>query len=103
MTHTPGPWKVKSRDATSHRVIGGGGTIATIITTSKHPPEVKLANARLIAAAPQLLEALQALEWLDIQRYTAVFCPRCFQTKKEGHVSDCQTKQALAAAKGGGE
>ena len=66
MAHTPGPWKVKSRDATRHKIVGGGGTIATIISTSKHPPKVKEANARLIAAAPALLEACQfALDKLN--------------------------------------
>ena len=42
-------------------IRGNGYTVATIIRTSKASPEEKAANARLIAAAPELLEALKGL------------------------------------------
>lgn len=70
--HTPGPWGN----------IGGNGrlldipiratdleklgvSLVYIITDSPHRREVAQANARLIAAAPDLLEALQDLLFFD--------------------------------------
>lgn len=53
--HTPGPWQV---DATVYRhapqIVSEGGSF--IANTHSH-------NARLIATAPELLAALQALDW----------------------------------------
>lgn len=60
--HTPGPWKITdSIEPEKWYVVGKGGSIwSDLGLTSK-------ANARLIAAAPDLLEfAKIALERLDI-------------------------------------
>lgn len=55
MNHTPGPWIYEDGD-----VLGGPGGIACVVPlyTANGLGEGK-ANARLIAAAPELLEALQ--------------------------------------------
>lgn len=54
--HTPAPWSYTSRGD----IIGEGATLAVVssspITISKNEEK---ANARLIAAAPELLEALR--------------------------------------------
>ena len=57
--HTPGPWKIiRHEDMPNTRWIGSsdaesfGDGFATVWSVGKH-------NARLIAAAPELLEALQ--------------------------------------------
>lgn len=67
--HTPGPWRVSDQCATiikrDFRMIGSNeGEL--IANTAGHPnsgffpsDEEAIANARLIAAAPDLLEALQ--------------------------------------------
>lgn len=74
MTHTPGPWmpsqnidwktnpfSVIVRKPGTHRT-----TVANIPTRSTIPPEEQEANARLIAAAPELLDALRdALNCID--------------------------------------
>lgn len=62
--HTPGPWKVGSTIALRHRVIDGK---ANEVATMKGEFELeKQANAHLIAAAPEMLEALEnALAWID--------------------------------------
>lgn len=58
--HTPGPWQVNHNDpfqvcdACDAR---GCGPIATMLGTAAE----KRANARLIAAGPELLEALEAV------------------------------------------
>lgn len=63
MSHTPGPWKVKS----DYNVFGVGGRLVANSgghSGSVRPEEIheeNKANARLIAAAPELLEACKAL------------------------------------------
>ena len=62
--HTPGPWQVNSRD--DHQVCDcdgerrGCSPIAQIVRRFDDAT-TRRANARLIAAAPELLAALQAL------------------------------------------
>lgn len=70
--HTPGPWsESETRDG---YIMGGEGddryTIANTLVRSGYPSQAlrnhaeMKANAQLIAAAPELLEALKALtEW----------------------------------------
>ena len=60
--HTPGPWSFydDSNDGKTNRIeiVGWGKTVARIYHSV---PEEDLPNARLIAAAPDLLEALRDL------------------------------------------
>ena len=66
-THTPGPWEVLDGNRVSVTlpcadVEASGYVSACIAITHSSEPRVdKVANARLIAAAPELLEALQAI------------------------------------------
>jgi hypothetical protein len=57
--HTPGPWKVREDYAGAMSVVSHDHFLARV-----GPPntEQAVANARLIAAAPDLLAALQAAE-----------------------------------------
>ena len=59
--HTPGPWVLESPES-GGRVLAQD-EMATIIHTPTCSPfnELVIADARLIAAAPELLEALQML------------------------------------------
>ena len=58
--HTPGPW-VASKHAGWCVSVKGAGTLLVCGGQSEDPPENQAAaNARLIAAAPELLEALKA-------------------------------------------
>ena len=60
--HTPGPWQVGSTIALRHRVIDGN---ANEVATMKGEFELeKQANARLIAAAPEMLEALCSIYYM---------------------------------------
>lgn len=61
--HTPGPWRVSADgvevgSADSFKPFGGCGCCGSPWMTADDP-EVAKADARLIAAAPELLEALQ--------------------------------------------
>ena len=63
--HTPGPWKTRDPssvyDALGRYIHQGSGTMPEHHSL---PREEAAANARLIAAAPDLLEALKGmLEW----------------------------------------
>lgn len=54
--HTPGPWTFGYTGASGYCIYGAGQHIAISILYKKDGGE---ANARLIAAAPELLEALR--------------------------------------------
>ena len=61
--HTKGPWKFGSSndDSVYKRNIGGSDGYHVAVASSREDDEVD-ANARLIAAAPDLLEALREAE-----------------------------------------
>jgi hypothetical protein len=55
--HTPGPWEAKREtDYVPAQVWAAGRQLAEVYGESREP---RAANARLIAAAPELLKALQ--------------------------------------------
>jgi hypothetical protein len=55
MPHTPGPWKYDNEEGCGFEVISYSGTICQIESCDEE------ADARLIAAAPEMLEALKAV------------------------------------------
>ena len=73
--HTPGPWRVvEDRVPASLEVYSGKTAIAECWRRAE--TETELANARLIAAAPELLDALQ---------YLANVCPAINAQGEEAH------------------
>lgn len=82
--HTPGPWIAEPEEASEHRGIAitapaNGWIVATILPDDgRAADDVDWANAHLIAAAPELLEALKeavayirTVELLEMMPYTA--------------------------------
>lgn len=85
--HTPGPWTNhgeavwSTHESVSGTVTKGARTnhVCAVSTRLKMPDAERRANARLIAAAPQLLDAITAMleyitdpkirEWLDRSGY----------------------------------
>jgi len=63
MGHTPGPWRVNAHD-----ICAGSDAVAGVYGTTGYAPEEAQANARLIAAAPDLLAALRLYVRLDDDR-----------------------------------
>jgi hypothetical protein len=61
--HTPGPWTFceSMNDFSGHYIWSNGRLIAGTNTTKNEVTEEDHANARLIAAAPELLAALKSL------------------------------------------
>jgi hypothetical protein len=59
--HTPGPWSFHPTEGANFSIgISGGRHVADCSRNANIPTEEKAANARLIAAAPDLLEAAKA-------------------------------------------
>lgn len=60
--HTPGPWAYHNTPTPFIFVNAGGLPICQIYTSTAHGQSMgeQFANARLIAAAPELMEALKA-------------------------------------------
>ena len=56
--HTPGPWRVV-KDPTNLSLQVYGQTLALFECWRRSDEQTELANARLVAAAPDLLEALK--------------------------------------------
>ena len=55
--HTPGPWKITHSEVNGYRVSDSTGWGVAVVLKDTNDE----ANARLIAAAPQMLEALELL------------------------------------------
>jgi hypothetical protein len=92
--HTPGPWKI---DELCGSIEGADGhTIAFIVGEWFEQVNPAPANARLIAAAPNLLEALQAL---GAKPEGYCFCLNQEQINN-GHTGECiDAQQAIEKAK----
>ena len=73
---TPGPWVHydDSHDGKTnrHEIVAMGKTVCRIYLSV---PEEDAANARLIAAAPNLLAALKALVPIDFDEHPQEFAP----------------------------
>ncbi len=89
--HTPGPWWV---DEDGYIAAGGGDDYVTIaeILGANDEIDVIRANAALIAAAPELLDALQ--EILQITEYLA---PEKFDDAAHQGAFDATLARARAA------
>ncbi len=72
--HTPGPWKRTRRIAGGYTIKGKDFWPAVVLGDGPKNSGTAIANARLIAAAPKLLEALRGLvnchtgaEWQTVE------------------------------------
>lgn len=66
--HTPGPWNIGTKNGARVWSENGETLIADANASESLRKEIKKANARLIAAAPDLLEALEsAWLWMENQ------------------------------------
>lgn len=98
--HTPGPWNVGTShgDASNRGVIifakGENKSIAFVSTQSWCSHSESWENARLIAAAPELLEVLQG-----IMQGIGDGC-ECLDGEDKGHCFYCMARAALAKATG---
>jgi hypothetical protein len=84
--HTPGPWVIGKRD---HDVVMVDTASGTAICDVYGESDDRPANARLIAAAPDLLAALEDIARGDYSD------PLCMKTPEQ------RAREAIAKAKGG--
>lgn len=109
MSYTKGPLIIVDHGAPNNiDIVAGERLIAEVACPPMLPeygvpddsrPECE-ANARLFAAAPELLEACEAVEWISLSAYPDEFCPRCRRFKSEEHHPNCPLKAAIAKARG---
>ena len=107
--HTPRPWIVDG-----HVVHAEDGTLIADLRR-KIPSSIfechignmhiaiseVTANARLIGAAPDLLAALELVEWVSSDRWASRRCPWCMGAEdREKHAPDCRRQKAIAKARG---
>ena len=106
MAHTPGPWELWFSEDSDNRgafVVRGGskephGTDMVIAKRDIGTPngDEGEANARLIAAAPELLDALKALREFALNEDVSV---ECDDSCELGCIF-CAAKAAIAKAEG---
>ena len=62
MKHTPGPWRIGTAPPNGEQAIGTiRGMMVAVATTGVGMENETLANARLIAEAPEMLQALRSI------------------------------------------
>ena len=105
--HTPGPWKVINHPRVAHvdsmRSVGHGANGMASIVWLTGGALAQEANARLIAAAPDLLAALEELKYRDLEDGPC-WCRSIFDLAARGgqHLGYCETaRAAFAKARGG--
>lgn len=100
--HTPGPWKVSQRDAEGNLTTPAIFANGVIVAVVSELPGGYEANANLIAAAPELLEALKALVKSNEEHNEAVSEVIGKPTGwHDGYLNDA--RDAILKAEGGAE
>lgn len=97
--HTPGPWRFEESKGGAWFVYGETGDTQPIkpkIRVPKRGTKLMIANAHLIAAAPELLEALEAM--IELETHTHRLPESFNQNFRDGCVDDA--KAVIAKAKG---
>lgn len=101
MKHTPGPWKHEIAGS-NHWVYAGERVVAfiggkdTLFTFAPHTPHTD--NARLIAAAPELLGALKLLK-AELHKHVKLDVRKHYSLM----VADAAAGTAIHKAEGGNE
>lgn len=99
--HTPGPWEALGNIVRSPMYQPGGLPRGVIIAECRdgyylpHTEEAK-ANARLIAAAPDLLEAIKQIIWKLERKEMVASCPERFEFAKID-INDAAVRMAREA------
>ena len=89
MKHTPGPWRIVDmpQEGAPHIAAGTTNDDMTLVAAIIWPYETEgwraedEANARLIAAAPDLLEALQVMTWHSGYHSPTTPCSHCAKVR----------------------
>ena len=97
MSHTPGPWRARAGSGGRPSIIYGhdGWPVADVTTYhGRTADERQEANARLIAAAPELLAALQTAACPQGDGWATVTIMRVEEKSTEKYTAKCSTASA---------
>ena len=85
----------------AYSVYHGSEPIAHLFYARGFPEarDAQRLKAHMIAAAPALLEALEAVQWGEEQ---AGNCPSCMADQAKGHDPDCRIGSAIASGRAAG-
>ncbi len=99
--HTPGPWTFHGDDSymeiTSINPLDGGLYIYREGDFSR--ADVSIADGKLIAAAPELLEILKEAAWRYTEDTDSMNCTWC-GTSSDAHLARCKVANVIAKAEG---
>lgn len=98
--HTPGPWVYHALI-----VYHDSGLQGHVCKLSDYfPHDVTRANGNVLAAAPDLLSVVEAIEWsAETDREEGGYepaCPMCGCAQFDGHQDDCPLQAAIKKARG---
>jgi hypothetical protein len=101
--HTPGPWAVVGKSE-GDGIVCFVGSLEVVTTTDKDPEQYDVeADARLIAAAPELLEAAEIIED-RIAYYASLYEEGAPNIEEWGYMDNsgdmAKMRRAIAKAKG---
>ena len=103
--HTPGPWRLSENSdgtITIHATDEGGCRVAEVDTENVDDHSIALADARLIAAAPDLLAALRPL--VAEACHAGWASGDCFTVNRpRPHCTRCEAVAAVRKATEGGD
>ena len=99
--HTPGPWKVYGATKQDCKVMDSRGREMAIVRRSIESPEEAEFNARLIAAAPELLDVVKDLiGYVQVKLYNIEPGPAT-EPCRMAHAHSLRTARAALARAGG--
>ena len=92
MKRTPGPWEIKNNTTSTQQYF---------VCNPAHSQwpiacEMNVEDAKLVAAAPDMLAMLEELEWADMNND---LCPVCDRYPNEGHYPDCKLGNLINESK----
>lgn len=103
MNHTPGPWNIREEgEANRYAILADNKWLITFLHNGEAMTEKQRANARLIAAAPDLLAVVQRL-FHSVNGLSATFSAvnrdyACSQFRKELTETIRESQNAIAKA-----
>ena len=99
-----GPWEIEygCADDSDDGVIYVMSARGFVVWAGDAYKATDVAMANFIAAAPLVHEALLDVEWTTARCDVDARCPRCGNTRAQGHWEHCELAEALAAAKNPG-
>lgn len=100
--HTPGPWIARRQDACYWKINsedwGGIASLHDPLAEQMERDDGLEANAHLIAAAPELLEALERIVSVIDKRFSVEY-DLCIELSDDGHLNFAREKIAKAKGK----